>query len=129
MSNLLKPEDGWYEVPEHPQQHYFFRSHSLCKQFTTIPKTAHHDNQPLKHCQKCEQVLRKLINVASSIAGKELSPRQVFALLETLDKIEHNKGMTDKVKYPENVTAVITSKDGNKKVLSSGKKKNKKLNA
>lgn len=115
-------DDGWHYVKDHPQQHYFFKNHSLCGLYKTKPEGAHHDNDPLKHCQKCRQTVNKLMSVASSIAGKELSPRQVFNLIEALDKIHLTKGLMKKVVTPENVVAVIRSSTGEKQTLESGRK-------
>jgi hypothetical protein len=117
-----KLKDGWFEVPSHPQQHYFFKHHSLCGLFKEIPSDAHHDNVPLRHCTKCKQTLNKLMAVASSITGKKLSPRQVFNLIEALDKINLTKGLSKKVVTPENVVAVLRGPTGETETIEAGRK-------
>ena len=121
MPDLLSREDGWYEIPKAPQQHYFFKTHSLCGKYEKVPMGGHHDNVPLRHCQKCTQTLRKLLGVASAIAGKKMSPRQVFNLIETLEKIDLSKGVGAKEVYPEAVVAVVASqKTGESKTYQRG---------
>jgi len=120
--NYLNEVDGWYEIKDHPQQHFFFKEHSLCGLYQTIPEKSHHDNIPLKHCDTCTKILRKLMSVSSMIAGKDLNAGQVMRLLDALEKIKLNKGMAENQKHGENVCAVVTSqKTGNKQVIESVK--------
>jgi hypothetical protein len=123
----LNEDDGWYEILDHPQQHFFFKSHSLCGLYDSIPENSHHDNVPLKHCTKCTQILRKLITVSSQIAGKKLSAKQVMKLLDTLEKIKLNKGQADNQTYPEGITAVVTSQKTKKKLVIESDSKSRKL--
>ena len=97
--NYLNEVDGWYEIADHPQQHFFFKEHSLCGMYATIPETAHHDNVPLKHCNTCTNILRKLISVSSMIAGKKLNAGQVMRLIDALEHIKLNKGFAENQKY------------------------------
>lgn len=90
--------------------------------YKDIPEGAGHDNDPLKHCQKCKQIVGKLMAVASAIQGVKLSPRQVMLLIEQLDKINLVKGFSAKELYGESTVAVITSRDGKKTTHSSGLK-------
>ncbi len=120
--NYLNEVDGWYEIIDHPQQHFFFKEHSLCGMYATIPETAHHDNVPLKHCNTCTNILRKLISVSSMIAGKKLNAGQVMRLIDALEHIKLNKGMAENQQHGETVCAVVTSqKTGNKTVIESVK--------
>ena len=124
----LTEDDGWYEILDHPQQHFFFKFHSLCGAYTDIPEDAHHDNVPLRHCQKCTQILRKLIQVSSTIAGKKLSASQVMKLIDALELIKLNKGLGENQSFPESVVAVVTSqKTQSKKVYEVGNTSKKKL--
>ena len=127
-TNYLTEDDGWFEILDHPQQHFFFKKHSLCGMYKTFPKGSHHDNVPLRHCQKCTQILRKLIAVSSQIAGKKLNASQVMKLIDALESIKLNKGMGENQKYPESVVAVVTSqKTQSKKVYEVGNTSKKKL--
>ena len=123
MKNLLSEEDGWYDGLGHPQQHYFFKNHSLCGLFSTLPKGAHHDNDPLKHCEKCTKTVNKLLSVASAIVGKKLSPNQVMNLIEALESMKLNKGTVAKEIFPEGTVAVIGHSDGTKTTLEVEPKK------
>lgn len=125
MRELLRPDDGWYAVKEDPQQHYFFHGISLCSKYKTIPKDAHHDNNPLVHCKPCEQKINKLLALASSIVGKKITPRDMFLLIENLDKIKLNKGLTAKEKVGEGVTAIVQSQKTGKKKTYDNKPKAK----
>lgn len=60
--------------------------------------------------------------VASHVAGKKLSARQVFNLIDALERINLTKGLTKKVATPENVVAVIRHQDGETETFESGKK-------
>ena len=124
--NYLNEVDGWYVTKDHPQQHFFFKQHSLCGKYTTIPENAHHDNNPLIHCDNCTKILRKLISVSSMIAGKKLDAGQVMRLIDALEHIKLNKGMAENQKFPESVCAVVTSqKTGNKLVIETDSKSDK----
>lgn len=125
--NYLNEVDGWYEIIDHPQQHFFFKEHSLCGKYATIPETAHHDNVPLKHCDNCTKILRKLISVSSMIAGKKLDAGQVMRLIDALEHIKLNKGMAENQKFPESVCAVVTSQKTNKKLVIQTDNKSDKL--
>lgn len=123
---LLSEEDGWRFISDHPQQHYFYKSRSLCGKYKEIPEDSHHDNNPLVHCEKCEQTIRKLMAISSSIVGHSLSARQVFNLLDNFDKIKLNKGVTSKETYGEGIVAVVTSQaSGEKRTIEAKKRKSK----
>ena len=117
---LLSPADGWHFVPDHPQLHYFFKEAALCRKYHSKPKGSTHKNVPLLHCDKCEQTLKKLLGVQKHIEGKKLNAKQVFALLEILEKIKLNKGLTDKEQTPEHAIVVLGHKDGTKTTMESG---------
>jgi hypothetical protein len=121
--SVLGENDGWHFVPGSDKQHYFYREYTLCG--LAITDGSHHDNDPTLHCDKCTQTLRKLMLVASSIAGKKLSPEEVLNLIANLDKIINSQGMVDKVRTPENVIAVIGKPDGKTKTMESGYKRKK----
>jgi hypothetical protein len=124
--SYLNEVDGWYETYDHPQQHFFFKQHSLCGMYATIPEKAHHDNVPLRHCMNCTSVLRKLISVSSMIAGKKLSAGQVMKLLDALEKIKLNKGLAENQTSGETVCALVTSqKTGNTVVIETDCKSDK----
>jgi hypothetical protein len=125
--NYLNEVDGWYETYDHPQQHFFFKEHSLCGMYTTIPEKAHHDNVPLRHCMNCTKILRKLISVSSMIAGKKLNAGQVMRLLDALEKIKLNKGLAENQQHGESVCALVTSQKTNKTLVIKTDNKSDKL--
>jgi len=123
-SDLLSSEDGWRFVTDNPQQHYFYRDRSLCGKYKKIPEGSHHDNNPLIHCEKCEQTIRKLMAISSEIVGQRLTTRQVFNLLDNFDKIKLNRGIGSQENSGEKVVAVVTSHDG-ESVTHESKEKRK----
>lgn len=125
--SVLGDNDGWHFVPNNENQHYFYREHSLCGLFNEKPEGSHHDNDPKLHCEKCTQTQRKLMQVAQSIAGKKMSAKEVLDLITNLDKIINSKGLIDKVKTPENVVAVITKQNGEKKTFEAGPRRKTKV--
>ena len=123
---LFGSEDGWHYVPDHPQLHYFFQGSSLCLLYPTKPEGTHHKNVHLLHCSKCTQQLRKILQIQKHIEGKQFSAKQVFVLLEIIDKVKLNKGITDKTKTPEHTVVVLGHKDGTKTTIEDGKNRNDK---
>lgn len=121
----MSSEDGWRFVPDHPQQHYFYKDRSLCGKYKKIPEESHHDNNPLIHCEKCEQTIRKLMAISSTIVGQQLSARQVFNLLDNFDKIKLNRGNTAQEAFGETAVAVVTSQDSGEKIIYESKLKRK----
>jgi len=119
----LSSEDGWRVVPDHPQQHYFYKDRSLCGKYKKIPEGSHHDNNPLIHCEKCEQTIRKLMAISSTIVGQQLSARQVFNLLDNFDKIKLNRGSSAQENSAEKVVAIVTSQDTGETVTHVSTKK------
>jgi len=120
---LFGSEDGWHYVPDHPQLHYFFQGASLCRLYPTKPEGSHHKNVQLLHCSKCTQTLRKILQLQKHIEGKNFSAKQVMILLEIVDKIKLNKGITDKERTPEHTVVVLGHADGTKETLESGKRR------
>ena len=133
MKHLLSDEDGWYAVKDHPQQHYFFKTVSLCKLYRSIPDDATHDNDPALHCDLCRKKQGKLMAVGESLAGRKLNARDVMNLLDILEKIDLNKGLSMKVRHGENITAVLGKPDGKSEKIIEGplrdksRKKRKKI--
>jgi hypothetical protein len=121
---LFGTEDGWHYVPDHPQLHYFFQGASMCKLYETKPEGSKHKNVEILHCDKCKQTLKKLLQVQKHIEGKKLNTKQVFTLLEILDKIKLNKGLTDKEHTAEHAVVVLGKPDGSKETLETGKNPN-----
>lgn len=121
---LLGVDDGWHFVKDHPQLHYFFKEASLCRLYQNKPPGTVHKNVPILHCSKCEQVLKKLLGVQTYLVGKKLNASQVFALLEILERIKLNKGLTDKEQTAEHSIVVLGHKNGTKTVTEKGKNPN-----
>jgi len=121
---LFGTEDGWHYVPDHPQLHYFFQGSSLCRLYETKPEGAHHKNVQLLHCSKCIQQLRKSLQIQKHIEGKQFSAQQVFVLLEIIERVKLNKGITDKEKTPEHTVVVLGHKDGTKTTIENGRNRN-----
>ena len=88
------------------------------------PEGSHHKNVPLLHCSKCTQQIRKILQIQKHIEGKKFSAQQVFILLEIIDKIKLNKGITDKERTPEHTVVVLGHKDGTKTTIEDGKNRN-----
>jgi hypothetical protein len=121
----LKDDDGWYECPDVPQQHDFWQSVSLCRDFESIPPNAHHDNVPLRHCERCEQKVNRLMAVASSLPQRKLTMKELMNLMEQLGRIDWNKGSKVKVETPEHVCALIGHADNTTTFLEKGVKSSK----
>lgn len=124
---LLGVDDGWHFVKDHPQLHYFFKEASLCRLYKDKPPGTAHKNVSLLHCSKCKQTLNKLLRVQTYLVGKKLDASQVFALLDILERIKLNKGLTDKEKTAEHSIAVLGHKDGTNTVIETGNNPNTKI--